>query len=47
LEVIADIDRDDIHQAIERLARVQEWIIRETERMPEGPIPKNGRLISG
>jgi hypothetical protein len=33
LEAFSDIaDRDDIHQAAERLARVQEWIKRDAER---------------
>jgi len=46
LDAIADIDSDDIHQAAERLARVQEWIIRETERAAADPIFGALRLAS-
>ena len=38
LNAIADIDRDDIHQAAERLARVQDWIRGETQRAAADPI---------
>src|SRR5258708_27151970 len=38
LDAIADIDRDDIHQAAERLALVQDWVTRETERAAADPI---------
>lgn len=39
LEAFLDIiDRDDIHQAARRLARVQEWIRREAEAAADDPI---------
>jgi hypothetical protein len=39
LEAFADIaDRDDIHQAAERLAKVQEWIKRETAAAAADPL---------
>jgi hypothetical protein len=39
IKAIVDIaDRDDIHQAAERLARVQDWIRREAERAAADPI---------
>jgi hypothetical protein len=46
LEAFADIDRDDIHQAAERLARVQEWIKREADRAAADPIFAALRLAS-
>lgn len=46
LQAVTDIDRDDNRQAAERLARVQEWIIRQTERAPEKPVLRNGRRVS-
>ena len=46
LDAIADLDRDDIHQAAERLARVQAWIIRETERAAADPVFGALRLAS-
>jgi hypothetical protein len=47
LEAFGDIaDRDDIHQAAERLARVQEWIRREAERAANDPIFAALRLAS-
>jgi hypothetical protein len=46
LDAIADIDRDDIHQAAERLARVQDWIMREAERAAADPIFDALRLAS-
>jgi hypothetical protein len=47
LEAFADIaDRDDIHQAAERLARVQEWITREAEAAASDPIFAVLRLAS-
>ena len=47
LEAFADIaDRDDIHQAAERLASVQEWIRREAERAAADPIFAVLRLAS-
>jgi hypothetical protein len=39
IEAIADVaERDDIHQAAERLAHVQEWIRQEAERAAADPI---------
>jgi len=47
LEAVADLaDRDDIHQAAERLARVQQWISREAERAAADPIFDALRLAS-
>ena len=47
LEAFADIaDRDDIHQAAERLALVQDWISREAERAAADPIFAALRLAS-
>ncbi|HTZ36734.1 MAG TPA: hypothetical protein VMB84_11955 [Stellaceae bacterium] len=47
LEAFVDIaDRDDIHQAAERLARVQEWIRREAERAAADPLFAALRLAS-
>jgi len=47
LEAFADIaDRDDIHQAAERLARVQDWINREAEKAGADPIFAGLRLAS-
>ena len=47
LEAFADIaDRDDIHQAAERLARIQEWITREAEAAAADPIFAALRLAS-
>ena len=47
LEAFVDIaDRDDIHQAAERLARVQDWIRREAETAAADPILAALRLAS-
>jgi hypothetical protein len=47
LEAFADIaDRDDIHQAAERLAKVQEWIKREAAAAAADPIFAALRLAS-
>jgi hypothetical protein len=47
LEAFIDIaDRDDIHQAAERLVRVQEWITREAEQAAADPIFAALRLAS-
>ena len=46
LDAITDLSRDDIHQAAERLARVQAWIIRETERAAADPVFDALRLAS-
>jgi hypothetical protein len=47
LEAFADIaERDDIHQAAERLARVQEWIRAEAEAAAADPIFAALRLAS-
>ena len=47
LEAFADIaERDDIHQAAERLALVQEWIRREADRAADDPIFAALRLAS-
>jgi hypothetical protein len=47
LEAFVDIaDRDDIHQAAERLARVQDWIRREAEQAAADPIFAALRLAS-
>jgi hypothetical protein len=47
LEAFVDIaDRDDIHQAAERLARVQEWIRQEAEMAAADPIFAALRLAS-
>lgn len=47
LEAFTDIaERDDIHQAAERLAKVQEWIRREAERAADDPIFRTLRLAS-
>jgi len=47
LEAFADIaDRDDIHQAAERLARVQDWIRGEAEAAAADPIFAVLRLAS-
>jgi len=47
LEAFIDIaERDDIHQAAERLARVQEWITREAEQAAADPIFAALRLAS-
>jgi hypothetical protein len=47
LEAFADIaDRDDIHQAAERLVRVQDWIKREAEQAAADPIFAASRLAS-
>ena len=47
LEAFADIaDRDDIHQAAERLARVQDWIMRQAEAAAADPIFAVLRLAS-
>jgi hypothetical protein len=47
LEAFADIaDRDDIHQAAERLARIQQWISREAEKAAADPIFAALRLAS-
>lgn len=47
LAAFVDIaDRDDIHQAAERLARVQDWIRREAETAAADPIFAALRLAS-
>lgn len=47
LEAFVDIaDRDDIHQAAERLVRVQDWIRREAEAAAADPIFAALRLAS-
>ena len=47
LEAFADIaDRDDIHQAAERLAHVQDWIKAEAEAAAADPIFSALRLAS-
>jgi hypothetical protein len=47
LEAFADIaERDDIHQAAERLAKVQEWIKREAAAADDDPIFAALRLAS-
>ena len=47
LEAFVDIaDRDDIHQAAERLARVQDWIRAEAEAAAADPIFAALRLAS-
>ena len=47
LEAFVDIaDRDDIHQAAERLARVQDWIRAETATAAADPIFAALRLAS-
>jgi hypothetical protein len=47
LEAFADIaERDDIHQAAERLAKVQEWIKREAAAAADDPIFAALRLAS-
>jgi hypothetical protein len=43
LQAISDIDRDEIRQAAERLARVQEWITRETDRIATEPALSNAQ----
>jgi hypothetical protein len=47
LEAFVDIaDRDDIHQAAERLTRIQEWIRREADHAAADPIFAALRLAS-
>jgi hypothetical protein len=47
LEAFRDIaDRDDIHQAAERLLLAQEWIRREAKRAAADPIFSDLRLAS-
>ncbi len=47
LEAFRDIaDRDDIHQAADRLALVQDWIRRAAERAAADPIFVGLRLAS-
>jgi hypothetical protein len=47
LAAFVDIaDRDDIHQAAERLARIQEWIRREADHAASDPIFAALRLAS-
>jgi hypothetical protein len=47
LEAVNDIaDRDDIHQAADRLRRVQEWIRREAASAAADPIFANFELVS-
>ena len=47
LEAFRDIaDRDDIHQAADRLAQVQDWIRREAARAADDPIFTRLRLAS-
>jgi hypothetical protein len=38
-------DRDDIHQAAERLRLVQQWIDNEAQRVAADPIFVNFRLV--
>ena len=46
LRAFRDIaDRDDIHQAADRLASVQEWIQNEAERAAADPIFVDLRLV--
>ncbi|HWD58898.1 MAG TPA: hypothetical protein VG308_11495 [Stellaceae bacterium] len=47
LDAFADIaERDDIHQAAERLARVQEWIRAEADAAAADPLFAALRLAS-
>ncbi|MGH7094604.1 MAG: hypothetical protein ACREFB_13855 [Stellaceae bacterium] len=47
LEAFRDVaDRDDIHQAADRLARVQEWIRRAAELAAADPIFAGIRFAS-
>jgi len=47
LEAFVDIaERDDIHQAAERLVRVQDWISAEAEAAAADPIFAALRLAS-
>lgn len=47
LEAFRDIaDRDDIHQAADRLARAQEWIRRAAELAAADPVFATLRLAS-
>jgi len=47
LEAFRDVaDRDDIHQAADRLTRVQEWIRRAAELAAADPIFASIRLAS-
>jgi hypothetical protein len=46
LRAFRDIaDRDDIHQAADRLAQVQEWIRNEAERAAADPVFVDLRLV--
>jgi hypothetical protein len=46
LRAFRDIaDRDDIHQAADRLALVQEWVRNEAERAAADPIFADLRLV--
>jgi hypothetical protein len=46
LRAFRDIaDRDDIHQAADRLASVQEWLRNEAERAAADPIFVDLRLV--
>lgn len=46
LRAFRDIaDRDDIHQAADRLASVQEWIRNEAQRAAADPIFVDLRLV--
>jgi hypothetical protein len=46
LRAFGDIaDRDDIHQAADRLALVQEWIRNEAERAAADPVFFDLRLV--
>jgi uncharacterized protein DUF2442 len=47
LDAIADIDKDDINQAAQRLARVHEWIIRETKRVGDEAALQNAERVAG
>jgi len=47
LEAFADLaERDDIHQAAERLTKVQDWIKREAAAAADDPIFAALRLAS-
>ena len=46
LRAFRDIaDRDDIHQAADRLALVQEWVRNEAERAAADPVFVDLRLV--
>lgn len=47
LDAFTDIaERDDIHQAAERLALVQDWIRREAEQAAADPLFAGPQLLS-